>query len=385
MTAATAAAASSRRADTLRKVRGLIDTAVSFDSAGNHAAADSYRAKADELMLRYAIETFEIDQARDADTPRLEVPEVRVFERTDEDYEVRKLSGSMFDALAKAARCKVAAHTWTEIRVVGYPTDLDYLDMMFTSLRLDLASKFAPGIVPGDYAASLGALRLAGRNWFEAYKTLRDHFPDKFTDCHEPCNAHAVGYYARQERTYAGSEADCAECQAGRWAGSLPYRAKSRMSKTYATWCKATGTEQVRDAPAVWARSFSYGYTAEVRRRLMEMTKTATDAVGDAMALVLAGREEALDDLLYEEAPHLRPHPEDCECDSHHYARCKVRATCGRSICVDMRKPVRGGGGSFRQTVYSAGAMQAGRRAGATADLTGRGRRVSTTTKGAIG
>lgn len=383
----TTATADKPRGDLLRKVQGLIDTADSLERGGNSAAAASYRAKADQLMTDYAVESFELAMAAEAKDARAGlVPEVRVFDLGDVPYEIQSTLGGMFHSLATHTRCMVVGGVegnYRAKRVIGFPVDLDYLEILFVSLRLDMSSKLAPQPVEGDFGASLAARKRAGDDWFTIFTKLRDAFPGEFADCHDPCVDHAVGWYAMRERSYAGSDPACAACQANGWvryADTFPYRAKARMSKRYATWCKANDEQQVKDAPQVWARSFVQGYTSEIRSRLAAM-RDATQT-SDSAALVLADRDAILREAFYELRPEARPHPLECECDSCHLRKCTQRATCKRECCVQARKPIPKS--HYRYVTYSHRATQAGRAAGATADLTGRGRRVGGSPKGEI-
>jgi hypothetical protein len=373
------------RTDTLRRVQGLIDSADSYESVGNFEAAATYRAKAEQLMVDYAIESFELAAAADAkDASIREEPEVRTISFEGVPYAVRQPLGDMFWQLVRHCRCVHSEYGHKSRAVIGYPADLDYLEMLYTSLRMDLSGKLVPHAVPGDLNASIAALKLAGRDWQGVFAALRDDFPGAFPDGHIPCDAHEMPYmWQRKERDYKGSLKDCDACQANEWAAKLPYGGTVRLSKRYAAHCKRAGVPQVKDAPQVWARSFVDGYTERISERLRELAEGVS--VSTAGGLVLAGRAEALKEFEFQLHPERRPHPAGCDCDPCHLRRCKTRATCTRTVCERARKPVRRTRTTYRYVMTSGAAERAGRAAANTADLTGRGRRVGATVRGEIG
>lgn len=386
MTTTTTEPKTGKRNDLLRKVQGLIDTADSYEATGNAEAAQTYRQKADQLMTDYAVESFELSMAADAKGAKAGgVPEVRTFDFSASSHEVAGTLRSMFTSLVTHCRCMGVGYdkgNYQDYRVIGFAGDLDYLEMLYLSLRIDLSAKLVPQPEATDFSSSIASLKTAGRKWAQIYESLRDTFPDEFSECHRPCSTHAVSWYAMEERSYAGSEADCVDCQANPWAagGSIPYKTKARLSKRYAAFCKRTGETQIKDAPQVWARSFVLGYVSEIRDRLQAIADGRDVSVG--AGLVLAGRDDVLKEAFYELRPEARPHPDTCDCDTCHRAKCRERITCQRTVCVEARKPIRAS--AYRYVTYSHQARTAGRQAGATADLSGRNSKV-TGAKGAIG
>lgn len=374
------------RSDLLRKVQGLIDKADSADRLGNDHEADAFRSKADQLMIDYAVESYELAAAAAAQGVGVrEEPEAREVSFANLPDDVYVPMSSLYGDLVRHCRCMHVDYASGNRRVVGYAGDLDYLEMLWTSLRLDLSHKLAPQPVPGDFGASIAALKAAGRDWQQIFKALRDVFPHEFPMGHATCDEHGERWSSRSEynRNLKGSPADCAACQANGWHRyGLVYRGTVKLSKAYAAHCKRTGVPQVKDAPQVWARSFTEGYVEMVRHRLHEIAEGRDVSTG--AGLVLAGRDEALKEALYAMRPGARPHPDDCDCEDRcHRPKCRERATCTRTACVEARKPVRRG--RTRWVVMSPGAKAAGREAGKTADLSGRNGRVGAGVKGAIG
>jgi hypothetical protein len=123
-----------RREALLRKVRGLL--AKAEDPAATPAEAEVFSAKAEELMAKYAIDAALIDARSDT----REKPEARRFD-IDPGYNLPK--ATMWAVIAQAHRCKVVRHRTgrrTAVTVVGYPSDIDVVELLFTSLSLQAAN-----------------------------------------------------------------------------------------------------------------------------------------------------------------------------------------------------------------------------------------------------
>ena len=135
-----------RREALLRKVRGLL--AKAEDPAATLAEAEAFSAKAEELMARHAIDAALID----AKATTREKPEARRI-KIDGSYGQPK--SSLWHAIADAHRCKVIRHhlgrKTTAVTVVGYPSDLELVELLFTSLSLQATN------------AMLAAAKLQGR------------------------------------------------------------------------------------------------------------------------------------------------------------------------------------------------------------------------------
>lgn len=138
---------------------------------------DAFRAKADELMLRYAIEHSEIIR-REGRSLKDEVVK-RTLDVGDEDVWITEHLGKLLRYIARHARCEDIGHPAyrspygsTEppyiyrMSVVGMEADVDYVEMLFTSLRLQIANTLEPVY---DHAKSIEdnvyVMRNAGLKW----------------------------------------------------------------------------------------------------------------------------------------------------------------------------------------------------------------------------
>lgn len=109
----------------LEKVRGLLAKA---ESTPYEAEAATYTAKAQELMTRHSID-YALLAVR---TGAKEEPVARRI-AVDGPYEMEKV-----DLLAAVARANRARSVWTRslglATVIGFPADLDAIEVLFTSL-----------------------------------------------------------------------------------------------------------------------------------------------------------------------------------------------------------------------------------------------------------
>lgn len=313
---------SADRSDLLRKVRGLLDKADHQNTSEVEAAA--FRAKADELMVKFAIEEFELDASGQK---TMSVPEVREFEYGDTgDYEFDRALAKLFRSVAMAAGVKMGDYFWHNARVVGYPQDLDYCDMLFTGLRMHMARKIRPqwddNLPEGE---NLAMMKEAGMKWQDIWALQH---PDQPWE-----RRHGVRY-----------------------------------TSVYRKFCEATNRDRMLSNPESWKLSFIEAYEQRIADRFYEL-RVARNEAAAGHELVMVGREDRLKEALYEFFPDLRPHPANCECDQCHYMKC-MNPKCTRPRCQAGRalvKASRGGSRNTRRTDWAA--QEAGRRAANEADL----------------
>lgn len=317
-----------RREDILRKVRALIDKA---DSTNFSAERDSLLAKADAMMAAYAIESFELEFARPAQ--EREKPDMRKFEygRTGVDVADSTIY-EIFYKLARHCKVMIGYYGYTHSKVVGYKADLEYLDMLFTSVKLHLAMNLEPRPQPdlSEYE-NFVLLKEAGMKWQRIWELL--HPGEPFNRSH---------------------------CQ--------------KLLRRYGDECKAQGREQVKGHPDIYRRSFMDGYKYKLGNRIRQM-QAARDEATKGHEITLYNMENDLKEFFWEMFPDQRPHPANCECDGCHVVKCRD-PKCTRPICVSARKPVRVRSTRYHEPKIDYSAMRAGERAAENFDLAGRDRKV---------
>lgn len=355
----------------MRKVQALMDRA---DSTTFEAERDSCLAKADAMMAAYAIEQFELDMAKPVGTRQK--PEVRNIKLPhsgdyDLDYEYRTLFANM---VRHVGAMHVDFHDGG-YRIIGFPSDLDWLDWLYQNVRLHMLSTMMPK--PNrdlSIAENIAMLKETGLKWQDIYEKLVAVFPD---DPHfkgqkintqqyvERCEnwGHSApfedGYWFQQNWLRVGNQIFVKKVSkgVGVW-----------FTKEYTDHCKKNNLPRTYASPTVYRRSFVDGYMYRIKERLQEM-KRARGQAAVGKELVLANREGDLKELMYELRPDLRPHPADCDCDQCH--RC-ADPNCQRPNCKARRAPVkRSRVARYVEPKYDAAASRNGRSAANSADLMG--------------
>lgn len=249
------------RTDILRKVRALLDQA---DSTTFPEEADAFRAKADELMFKYAIDSFEVDQAKPEER---QVPTMRKFFVVNAENPVMEEVITLFHDVARHSRCKSVIYSRVsgpiEGAVVGYPADVEYVEMLFTSLWLQMSTGLEPRPNP--------------EQTFE-------------------------------ENVVMMLESGLSRVRVAEIMGLPRHPTISKMSKIYKAWCEEVGKpyigKQTRPNPVTYARNFAQGYVLEVAARLRELRMRQGHSVkGTGRDLVLYDRSKVVDAAFHQYFP----------------------------------------------------------------------------------
>lgn len=247
----------------LEQVRALLAKAASTEFEGEAAV---FRAKADELMANYAIEQWQLDAADERDANR----KGREPERRDVDIswyfepQYRHVYADMwimFGSVARHCRCKVV--WWgggndRKVPVLGLPSDLDYFDLLFTHLQIQLFKQIQPSPEPGDtYIEALVRMKEAGMKW------------------------EAIGTRL---------------IKAGLMEGEYTRNVGVRFTKEYTEYCNETGRERKYINPKTYQRSFCEGFCRQVEMRLAEQKKEQKAKGGNGMELAVIDIKKKLDE-----------------------------------------------------------------------------------------
>jgi hypothetical protein len=329
--------------EVLRKIQALVDKAHSttFD-----AEAKALIAKAEELMLRYSLDP---QMVLDPNRPNTARPvydskpirrDITILQDTGEgDHQMIIALHQLFSAVCRHLFIRTGHGAgWGERIVIGYPVDINFMEMYFLKLKLHLFSNLIFDVDHNkDWVQVIAGLRLMGFSWEQIHYKMYD-------------SGHP-GYPYRDERY---------------WERRMGVNFTGKVK----TFCERTGFPRNKATNAqAWRTDFVNGYVHEITTRLAAMRREVLDSSPNLPALA-ADKTSAVDEAYYEEFPELRPHPEDCQCEMCHYMRCHD-LNCMRPKCVAGRKPVR-----ERKVYYRnlhTDAYQGGRAVGRTADLTDKG------------
>jgi hypothetical protein len=326
-----------KREALLRRVRGLIAKAQATDFPEEKLAFES---KAHELMEQYAIETWMLETG---DEEKAKLITKREFDMSwwqqtrGMDIDVRSPIWWMFDRCVDHARCYTSrsAYTITGTQytqtVYGLAADLDYLDMLFTDLFVQLFGRLKPVYDP---TKSLGEncyiAKEAGMSWEQIARWCGEADKVRTTESYN----HRTGRYTTKTNV------------------------DGKFVKAYKKWCDEHGLERRTVHPTAWAVSYVEAFYYSISERFRAMNPDDRDT-GSGHDLVLRDIRKAAEEALYDDHPELRPHEADCLCDA-----CKAAAN---------RKPVKYRKG--HQTIYAA--YDKGRSAGREARIADRSAKLS--------
>jgi hypothetical protein len=244
--------------------------AVADDPATTPEAAETYRTKAEALMLEYRIEEWQLSQAGPQATNLK--PGWRTVRLCKIDNEFRTTYRyiwawclSHVDGRGVTLSQKEDDGEWWTVAVcVGYESDLRYAELLFTAFSLAFAGKMEPRYNPAlsdsenayiMRSAGMEGRRIAMAIYGKDDKPLRVKVRNMF-------------------RAEAAARGEDVEGLSGRGVSVATFR-----------------------------ESYADGFQAEAARRLRRMKMSS----GDTGALVLKSRKDEVDEAFYEKYPEYRP------------------------------------------------------------------------------
>lgn len=326
--------------DALRKIQALIDKA---HSTTFEAEARALLQKADALMVKYSVEAFQImaaDRPNTARPVRESKPEQRTITLlegdTGADPYMRMTLSSIFRSCAQHLFVRVIDYNYREAKVLGYPVDLDFLEMYFLKIKLHMFSNMLMTVDSSKpWVEVLVGLKNMGYKWIDCHYKLREH----------------TGYPYRESE----------------WERRFGVTFTAKMKK----FCEENDVPRNSSSnPQAWREDFLDGFSGRLSGRLREMRQTTLNENPNLPAL-LNDKKSEVDEAYYDLVPSARPHPEDCQCDTCHFMKCSDDS-CTRPRCVqyreDRKKPVRRGRAAPMRT-FNRDAYGAGRTVAEKADL----------------
>jgi len=251
----------------LDKVSKLVEKAEDFRRHGEHGSADAALALADKMMVKYAIDAALLEQSRpknERETPvsvDIAFPEEHAFEDD--------LSFMLF-SIVSHARCKAIIRAWGgKATVVGFPADVEYARLLWTSTYLAFVSKLDPSwdaSRPAD--ENIKILKEAGRKWGEIAVQANGH-------------------------GFACAPND------------------GKLKAAYRRQCKLEGVDPQPHTQrhAAYRAAYAEGFQRTIRYRLAAQSAAAEDVVSNTAGSAVALRDRFADvnEAYYEMFPHLRP------------------------------------------------------------------------------
>ena len=263
-----------RKQKKLEQVRKLLDKAS--DPATPPAEAQALRQKADDLMLAYAISEFEVESLKPSHERR--VPIRRHIKVCDRGNVIKTQLVDLMGTVVEHNRCKAVYSGLRDQRsgsvatVIGFESDIDYTEMLFTSLYVQMSRGLEPQPNPSlTFDENLIILKESGMKWERIHELLQPDVPWE--------RRHGVRY-----------------------------------TKIYTDYCAKHERHRMYTSPQRYQRNYAEAFVSEVHRRMYEirqhqkqvglsgtgMELAIIDQVGDAFneafgkakGVVMAGRSK---------------------------------------------------------------------------------------------
>ena len=317
----------------LRKIRAMLDRA-------NHPGTpqeeiDTCLEMADKWMTEHAIEQAQLDALRPADERvKPEILRLVVCERGNPLWrQLVDLAGY----LATYCRCKEVYYGLQsngrygiDIKLVGFPADLRYFEMLFTSLVLQMTSNLEPKPdLTKSLAENVYILHEAGVKWRRMADVLNK--TNGTWDAHNGFQANPAVEHWRKEVRPSKTDPDML----------IPWPDGHRLINLYRRWCREIGElPRAIQSPIAYQRNFAEGFAGRVSMRLWEM-EHRKQGTGTALALRTEAVKEMYDEHFGELKEDKRKRPELRTDIDAWYAGCKAgdQADIGLTRVKDANRP----------------------------------------------
>jgi hypothetical protein len=238
-------------------------------------------------MAAYAIEQWQVEAAQKGSTERPK-PEVRYFNF---EWWYAHSQGSklwwMFNDVARHCRCKVALRghgsdgNYRRMPVIGLSSDLDWFDMLFTSLMLQMSKRLTPELdEQAEPGKNVYTMRMAGMGWKEITRRMWDAGQVKLL--RGRLGGTMIWNYATGEAEAITLDTPFDKLPEEYWTG-----VKNNLANLNRAYVKANGLPRNYVAPAVYQRSYAEGFVDEIDRRLRAMRQDEGSGDTGSTAIVL--------------------------------------------------------------------------------------------------
>jgi hypothetical protein len=268
----------------LAKIQGLLDTYQSLTDT-NPEAAQAYLDKAEQLMQKYAVDEAMLSAARQLAGGIVEEPEQRVITFMPANDKLGNQWYNLIIAVANHYDCEFFGWTSGSGYLVGFPSNMDLVEMVYTSLRMQALSKLDPKPNKDlEFDENVYILHEAGIKWQRIAFLMNQAW-------HE---ATELGRVIDSKWEIVPWEVD--DAGKGKKDGGRLIRACKR-------WTKLTGEPyRAVSSPVTFQRSYAQGFLNEVRDRFARLRKYREDQIKSTSGaeLVLFDRNKLVQDAMDE-------------------------------------------------------------------------------------
>lgn len=266
----------------LATIQALLDKASQTDYPSEREAL---LEKAEQLMQKYAIDAAMLAEAKRIAGGLQEQPEKRMTTFMPAGDKLGNQWYNLIIAVAEHYDCQFFGWTSGNGWLVGFPSNMDLVEMVYTSLRMQALTKLDPNPVRDfSYDENVYILHEAGVKW----QTIA-HLMNK-------------AYY---EATELGLPLGPG-WEVTPWEVDSEGKGKKdggRLIRACKRWCKEVGeTYRAVSSPVTFQRSYAQGFLNEVRFRFATLRKYKQDQIKSTSGaeLVLFDRNKLVKDAMDE-------------------------------------------------------------------------------------
>lgn len=253
-----------RRQKKLAQVRALLDQAASTTFPAEAAAC---RQKADDLMLSYTLSEYEVNERRPKH--ERETPTHRYINICGSKHPLKTQLIDLFGEVSRHCRCHslyTGLHNQqaaSQGHVYGFPSDIEYMEMLFTSLEVQMARNLEPQPNPEfSYEANIAMLKEAGLKWARIWEIM-----------------------------HPGQ-------------GEITHATGVKYTGMYKKYCEDNDRPRMKTSPQQYQRNYAEGFVIEVADRLRQIREHQYTAnTGNGMAVALRDRKSEVDAFFLELNP----------------------------------------------------------------------------------
>lgn len=266
----------------LAKIQGLLDTYQSLADT-NPEGAQAYLDKAEQLMQKYAVDAAMLSAARQLAGGIVEEPEERIITFMPAGDKLGNQWYNLIIGVAKHYDCDFFGWTSGSGYLVGFPSNMDLVEMVYTSLRLQALSKLDPKPNKGlTFDENVYILHEAGIKWQRIAYLMNQAW-------HEAKELGTVIDSKWEEVPWEVNDKGVGKKDGG------------RLIRAAKRWCKDINEPyRAVASPVTFQRSYAQGFLNEVRDRFARLRKYREDQIRstNGAELVLFDRNKLVKDAM---------------------------------------------------------------------------------------
>lgn len=285
----------------LARIQAVLNKAEGTD---NPAEREAYLEKAEQLMQKYSIDAAMLANAKKLAGGVQEKPEQVVFEFMPANDKLGNQWYNLIIAVAEHYDCRFFGWTSGNGYMVGFPSNIELVQMVYTSLRLQALQKLDPK--PNkrkSFDENVYILHEAGIKW----RTIAFLMNQAYHEEKELGRLDRLGIPEDTDSTWNFRvDQNNAGWQEVPWEVDADGKGKKdggRLIRACKRWCKEIGEPyRAVQSPVTFQRSYAKGFLDEVRLRFYTLRKYREEQVASTSGaeLVLFDRNKAVEEAMEE-------------------------------------------------------------------------------------